>query len=328
MRRRDFIKIACAAISVMGQATASTAQDARRTIGWLSTTTAEGHENPLLAFRQGLAEVGRQDFQDVRIEFRWAENDQRRLPELAAELVRKRVSLIVATGGVGSALAARLTTSEIPIVFTSVSDPVRVGLVNTLNKPGTNATGIASLTRDLDSKRLGLLLEVVSLRGEIGVLVNPEHPEHNAQVRDIEAAAVAAGRVIHIEKARSERELEVALEVFARRHVVGLLVAADPLFNSSRDSLVALVHQHQLPAIFHWREIATAGGLMSYGPRRLENYRQAGIYAGRILAGERPRDLPVMQPTKFEMIINLKAAKLLGITVSPSLLARADEVIE
>jgi putative ABC transport system substrate-binding protein len=304
------------------------AQPAMPVVGFVSSASAESVRGQLPAFHQGLKEEGYVEGQNVVIEYRFADNQYDRLAPLVAELVRRPVSVIVAAGGNVSAVAAKAATSTIPIVFTAVADPVKGGLVASLNRPGGNATGGAALTIELDAKRLELLSELVPGAGAIGALVNPSRPDTEAQLSQMHAAARTVRRPLVLLSARTERDIELAFAALAQQRLGALVVGADPFFSSQRRQIVALATQHAVPAVYQWREFAVAGGLMSYGPSFADVYRQAGVYVGRILKGARPADLPVQQPTKFEMVINLRTAKALRLTVPPSLLARADELIQ
>ncbi|HEV2697185.1 MAG TPA: ABC transporter substrate-binding protein [Terriglobales bacterium] len=261
------------------------------------------------------------------IEYRWAENQYDRLPELAADLVRREVAVIAATGGAPSALAAKAATSTIPIVFTAGSDPVRAGLVPSLNRPGGNVTGVSFLTDALAAKRLGLLREIVREPGTIAVLINPQGPDAAGQLKDIRSASEASRQPINIVMASTKAEIDAAFANITQSRAKALIVGADPFFNDSRHQIIALAAHFSLPAIYEVRDFVLAGGLMSRA-NIVDAYRQAGIYTGRILKGERPAELPVMQAVKFEFLINLKTAKALGVEVHPQLLATADEVIE
>ena len=280
------------------------------------------------AFRQGLSETGYVEGQNVAIEYRWAEGRYDWLPAMAADFVDRKVDLIVAGGGLPSALAAKNATSTIPIVFTSVGNPVGAGLVTGLARPGGNLTGFSVLAGDLAPKRLELLSELVPEAKLIALLVNPNNPASETVVRDVGEAARAKERELHVLKAGSEGEIDAAFPSLVEMHADGLVVAAEPFFYGRREQLVALAARYAVPAIYELREYALAGGLISYGPKLTGIYRQVGIYAGRILNGAKPADLPVQQPTTFELVINLKTAKALGLTIPPSILARADEVIE
>jgi putative ABC transport system substrate-binding protein len=263
----------------------------------------------------------------VAIEYRWAEGQTDRLPALAADLVRRQVGVIAAAGS-APALAAKTATATIPIVFSGGGDPVRLGLADSLSRPGGNATGVNMFSTSLEPKRLGLLREIVPNAALIAVLVNPTGPNSEAQSRDIQEAARAVGQKIHILHASSEGELDTSFATVTQLRAAALLTGSDFFFNSRRDHIVALAARHAIPAIYEWREFAAAGGLMSYGTNLAETYRQVGIYTGRILKGDKPADLPVVQPTKFEFVINLKTAKVLGLAIPNSMQLLADEVIE
>jgi ABC-type uncharacterized transport system substrate-binding protein len=328
MRRLELISL-IAAGTVMWPLPLSAQQPARPVIGVLSSASAvlRGGEQ-FAAFDRGLREAGYVDGQNVTIEYRWANDDYARLPGLAEELVRLRVAVLVAAGGQVSALAAHKATKDIPIVFTTVTDPVRSGLVASLNRPGGNVTGTAGLTSELDPKRLELLYQLKPTASVIGVLVDPKRPGLKHQLQDLQAVADKMKLKLAVQEAGTEREIDTALETLARERVDALLVTADPFFNSRRAQLVALAARHAFPAIYQWREFAAAGGLMSYGPSITDAYRQAGINAGLILKGAKPADLPVMRPTRFELVVNLKTAKALGLEIPLTLLALANEVIE
>jgi putative ABC transport system substrate-binding protein len=297
-------------------------------IGFLGSASPEPNAHLVALFRDGLRESGYVEGRNVMVEYRWAENRYDRLPELAAELVRQQVAVIVASGGPVAPLAARAATATIPIVFTATSDPVKLGLVASVNRPGGNVTGTSALTVELDGKRLELLRELAPTAGLIGALVNPNRPDVEAQSRDVQEAARTLGQRISILNAGGEAEIDAAFASVARQRIGALLVGADPLFQSRRTQLVALAAHHAVPTLYQNREFMAAGGLASYGANIGFGYRQAGIYAGQILKGAKPAELPVVLPTKFDLVINLVTAKALGLTIPPMLLARADEVIE
>jgi putative tryptophan/tyrosine transport system substrate-binding protein len=297
-------------------------------VGFLASASEYGSHGFVAAFRNGLVESGYVEGRDVQVEYRWADNQYDRLSSLAADLVRRSVSVIVASGGPAAPLAAKAATSTIPIVFTATSDPVRLGLVASLNRPGGNVTGTGAFTVELDAKRLEVLRELVPKVVLIGALINPNRPDADAQSQHVQNAARAVGQQVHVLMAGSEREIDTAFTALAQQQIGALLVGADPFFSSRRNQVVALAARHTVPAVYMNRDFVATGGLASYGTNIADGYRQAGIYAAQILKGAKPADLPVIQPTKFELAINLKTAKALGLTVPPTLLARADEVIE
>jgi putative tryptophan/tyrosine transport system substrate-binding protein len=327
MRRREFIK-AVGGASLAWPLAARAQQPAMPVIGFLNGASAVEWSPFVAAFRQGLSELGYVEGQNVAIEFRWAEGHYDRLPALAADLVRAGVAVIVATGGSTSALAAKQTATTIPIVFSTGGDPVKEGLVASDNRPGSNVTGVSVLTTGLAAKRLEILHEVVPTASVIGVLINPNSVSAEAQSGIVQEAGHTMGQKVLILHASSERDFEAVFATIVQTRIDALIVGADPFFSSKRDQLIALTARYRIPAIYEWREYVQAGGLMSYGSNLADSYHQVGIYAGRILKGEKPSDLPIVQSTKVEFAINLKTAKALGITVPVPLLGRADEVIE
>jgi putative ABC transport system substrate-binding protein len=280
------------------------------------------------AFREGLTETGYVEGKNVAIEFRWGGGEYDRARKLAEELVRQRVSIIVTSGGELSAKAAIEATATIPIVFNVGDDPVRTGLVASLNRPGRNATGVASFTRVLGAKQIGLLRELVPTAAAVAYLINPNEPTAASQISDAEEAARATGQQFIVLRASTDGEIDAAFTALVRQRAGALLVGTGPFFLTRANKLVGLAARHAVPAMYYRREFSEIGGLASYGASTAEMYRQMGIYTGRILKGDRPADLPVLQPIKFEFVINLKTAKAMGLTVPPALLARADEVIE
>jgi putative ABC transport system substrate-binding protein len=307
---------------------AARAQPRRPVIGFLSSASPATFDRFVGEFRAGLGEQGFTTDKNVAIEFRWAEGLYDRLPALAAELVRLKVDVILASGGAPPALAAKAATSTIPIVFTAIADPREGGLVASLNRPGGNLTGITILTAELDPKRLELLCALVPDASLVAALANPNRSDAEKQARDVQRAAAVLGRELLLLRAGGEPEIDAAFAALGRRGAQALAVLADPYFTSRREQIVALAARYRVPAMYQWREFVVGGGLMSYGPSIRDAYHQAGIYVGRILKGEKPADLPVLQPAKFELVVNLRTAGALGLTVSDPILARADEVIE
>jgi putative tryptophan/tyrosine transport system substrate-binding protein len=326
MRRRELL-LAISVAAITRSRALRAQQKAMPVIGYLRFS--RGPNTPFLAaFHQGLSETGYVEGRNVAFEYRWAEGRYDRLRALFADLVDRKVDVIMAGGGTTGALAAKSATATIPIIFIQGGDAVELGLVASLARPGGNLTGVSIQVSELMPKRFDLLFELVPQAGVIALLINPNSPSAERITRGVREAARGKGVRLLVLKAGTEGEIETALGSLVRQHVGGLVVGADPFFNTRREQLVALASRHAVPAIYEWREFAAAGGLISYGPSLTGIYRQAGIYVGKILNGAEPGDLPVQQPTKFELVINLKTAKALGLAVPPSILARADAVIE
>jgi len=297
-------------------------------IGFLSSRSPGDTGHLVRGFRKGLAEMGYVEGKNLAIEYRWAVGQYERLPSMAVELVEKRVAVLVATGGEPVAVAARAATSTIPIVFVVSGDPAKLGLAANFSRPGGNSTGVSIFTSDIGAKRLGLLRELVPQAAKIGFLSNPAFPTAETQLDDVQEGARRLGVGIEVYRASTETEIDTAFHTISQQRPAGLIVAADPFFDTRRSQLVVLTARHALPAMYQLREYPVAGGLISYGIDLPDVYRQMGSYAGKILAGTKPADLPVVQPTRFELVINLQTAKTLGLIVPQSILAAADEVIE
>lgn len=325
MRRREFITlIGASAVWPL----AARAQHAMPVIGYLNGASAAEFPHLLAGFQRGLRETGYAEGRNVTIEYRYADGRYDRLPALAADLVNREVSVIVATAGTPTIRAAKAATSKIPIVFVIGGDPVAFGIVASLSRPGGNITGVTLIASETVAKRLGLLLELIPANMVIAALSNANNPVSEPQLRELQTAARSLGRELFVLQASTENDLATAFATIEQKHIGGLIVAADPFFDDRRAQVVSLAAKYKVPACYVRNEFVKEGGLMSYGPDATDAFRQAGIYTGRILKGEKPADLPVMQPTKFALSINLSTAKSLGLTVPPALIARADEVIE
>ena len=326
MKRREFITLLGGAAAWPPAARAQ--QLAMPVIGFLSGRSSGESTQLVAAFRQGLSEAGYVEGRNVALEYQWAEGQYDRLPALARDLVARNVTVIVTTGGTASAIAAKSASATIPIVFNVTDDPIKIGLVASLNRPGGNATGVTNLSTELDAKRLGLLHDTVPQVRVFAALINPEDPAAEIMTRETESAARARGLRLMVLKASNESEIDTAFAILAQHRPVALVVIAEPFFITRREQLVAQAARLAIPVIYGIREFAVSGGLMSYGNNVREGYRQIGIFAGKILKGAKPSDLPVQQSAKFEFVINLKTAKVLSLTIPPGILAIADEVIE
>jgi putative tryptophan/tyrosine transport system substrate-binding protein len=326
MRRREFIALLGGSAATWPLA-ALAQQPSLPVIGYLESVSQGQFADLIPAFRKGLSETGFIDGQNVRIEYRWAEGQYDRLPTLTAELVHDHATLIFTTALI-SAQAAKAVTTTVPIVFVSGPDPVQLGLVASLNRPGGNLTGVTLFTSTVGAKRLQLMRELLPAATTFAFVVNPSNTRADSDVEEMETAARALGQQIIVAKASTDRDLETAFATLAQRSIQALVIGGDPFFNGQAQQLVALASHYAIPTVYPLHEFAAAGGLMSYGSSISDAYRQAGIYAGHILKGAKPADLPVMQPTKFELVINLKTARTLGVEIPATLLARADEVIE
>lgn len=327
MKRREFIRLLGGAAAAWPFA-ARAQQSAIPVVGFLHGGSGDSFQQHVAAFRQGLGEAGYVEGQNVAVEYRWADRQFDRLPALATDLVRRPVAVIATGGGTQVALAARAATASIPIVFTTGNDPVRAGIVSSMSRPSGNITGIRFFASALGSKQLELVREMVPQAKTVAMLVNPNNPNTNGYVKDAQTAAVTLQVELNVLTANALRDINAGFATLAQQRVGALLVGGDALFNTNREQIVALAARHAIPTIYLQREYVDRGGLMSYGSNQPDAYRQVGVYVGRILKGEKPTDLPVLQPTKLELVINLKTARALGLTVPLTLQAAANEVIE
>ena len=326
MRRREFIGL-CGGAAAWPLA-ASAQQSTMPVIGFLHQGSPEAYAKFAAGFRKGLAEAGYVDGRNVVIEYRWAHGESHLLQELAADLVSRRVTAIVTPGSAAATLAAKAATTAIPIVFMAGADPVQTGLVSSLNRPGGNMTGIGSMNNGLGAKQLGLLHELLHGAAQFAVLVNPSNPQSQSAIADVQTAALAVGVQVEIRTVTTNRDINPAFAGVAQKRPDGLLISPDPLFTNRLVQLATLAARHAMPTIYALREFAEVGGLMTYGSNFTDLFRQTGNYTGRVLNGEKPAEMPILQPTKFEFVINLQTAAAIGLDVPPTLLARADEVIE
>jgi putative ABC transport system substrate-binding protein len=326
MRRRKFIALFGSA-AVAGPLAAHAQQPAMPAVGFLNASSAAHFGDNVRAFVHGLSETGYVEGQNAAIEYRWADGHYDRLPALAADLVRRQVA-VIAAAGTPAALAAKAATTDIPVIFETAGDPVTLGLVASLNRPGRNVSGVTQLSSELIAKRLGLLHDLIPSAKSIGLLVNPKDARVETQSRDVQEAAHALGLQIHIVKASSDGEIDTAFSELVRLQAAALVVGTGEFFNARAEQLAAAAARYRVPAIYQYRLFVPAGGLISYGSSLADAYRLAGVYTGRVLKGEKPADMPVARPTKFELVINLKTAHALGLSIPPGVLAIADEVIE
>lgn|SRR5581483_5537726 len=326
MKRRDFITLGIGGAALPFAARAQ--QAPIPVIGFMSGRSQQDSSYLVDAVREGLRETGYFEGQTISILYRWANGDYDRLPGLASELLSLNVLALVAVGGDSSAIAAKHATSTVPIVFGMGSDPVKAGLVTSFNRPGGNATGFTLLTNRLEAKRVGLLHELVPGRAPLGALINPNFPPAADELNDIENAVRSIRRELVTARANSDAEVDTAFATFERERVGAALVAASPFFDTRREQIIGLAVEHRIPAMYQFREYAVAGGLISYGPRIADSYKAAGSYVGRILRGAKPEDLPVLQPSRFELVINLKTANALGLAIPSTMQLLADELIE
>ena len=327
MRRREFLGVMSSAVA-LGPLPAGAQQQPAPVVGFLHPSSPEPFGHIIEGFRRGLNDTGFIDARNVAIEYRWARGEYDRLPALAAELVQRRARVILAGGGEVGALAAKAASAIIPILFNTSDDPVKSGLVASFNRPGGNVTGLMTATSVLEAKKFGLLCEMVPNARLVAMLINPNYPPHTADSAEVQSAALSIGRQLLVLRAGSPQGIDLAFVTLVEQRAEALLVGGDPFLVGRTQQIVAMAARHGVPAIYNFRESVLAGGLMSYGANLPNNYRQLGAYAGRILKGESPADLPVMHPAIFDFAINLVAAKALNLTVPPMLLARADEVIE
>ena len=329
IRRRDFVILLGGGTAAAWPLAARAQQPAMPVIGFLHSASAAAFAAPLAAFRKGLSEAGYVEGQNVAVAYRWAEGQNDRLPALAAELARQRVAVIATPGSTATTLAAKAATATIPIVFSIGTDPVKLGLVASLNRPGGNATGISDFGVEIAAKRLGLLHELLPTATRFGVLVNPDNPYLTESfVTELQTAASAIERQIEVVTASTNGDIDTAFATLIKKRADALLISPDPLFVTRRVQLITLAVRHALPALYHRRELPEAGGLMSYGSDLSDQFRQTGVSVGRILKGEKPAEMPVQLPTRFEFVINLQTAKTIGIEIPATLLSLADEVIE